>query len=144
MNSSKSSGEREGLNRKIFPRVGPGPHRQPTDTARKRGKRRDAIFVAVLGMDSFAGTEIDGLSRHLDPLAFEAGEMHFDAMTLAVVKGVMLKGVEVECAAELPINSRQQIEIELCGHTLGVIISCIEYVYRLDQIGADKKYRTFP
>src|SRR5262249_12917460 len=129
MNSSKSPGEREGLDREIFPRVGPGPHRQPTDPARKGGKRRDAIFIAVLGMDGFTGTEVDGLSRHLDPLALEAGEMHFDAMTLAVVKSVMLKGVEVECAAELTINSRQQIEIELCGHALGVIISCIEYVY---------------
>src|SRR5262245_17020796 len=129
MNSSKSSGEHEGLDREIFPRVGPCPHRQPTDTARKCGKRLDAILVAVLGMDGFAGTKLDDLSRHLDPLALDAGKMHFDAMTLAVVKGVMLKSVEIECAAELTINSRQQIEIELCGNALGVIVGCIEYVY---------------
>ena len=91
-------------------------------------------------MNGFAGAEIDGLSSHLHFLSLEAGEVHFDAMALAVVKGVMLKRVEPEGAVQFAVNSRQQIEIELCGDAFGIVIRSIEHIGRFDQIGTDNKY----
>src|SRR5215813_427963 len=126
MKSSKSPHNLVGLNREIFPRVGPSPPRQPTGAARKCGKRLDTVLVAVLSMDGFAGAKVDGLPCHFHTLALEACEMHFDAMTLAVIKGVMFKSIEAECAPELAINSREQIKIELCGDPLSVVIGSVE------------------
>ena len=68
---------------------------------------------------------------HLLPL--RAGEMHFDTVSLAVVKGVVLEGLEIEIAAKLPIDAREQIEIEFRGNALGVVIGAIENVGRLDR-----------
>src|SRR5450759_4966601 len=70
--------------------------------------------------------------------------MHFDAMTLAVVEGVMLETVELESGADLAIDAHQQIEIELGGDALGVVIGGVENVRRLDQIGADDQRRARP
>ena len=55
-----------------------------------------AIFVGVLGVDGLAGAELERFAGHLHLLPFEAGEMHFDAVALAVVEGVMLECVELE------------------------------------------------
>ena len=89
---------------------------------RQRLKSLDRVFVAVLGVDGLAGAEIDRLAvdAHLLPLG--AGKMHFDAVVLAIVAGVMLERGEIEIGAEFAIDARQQIEIELRGHALGVVI----------------------
>ena len=42
--------------------------------------------------------------------------MHLDARALAVVEGVVLEACEVEIAAELAVDARQQVEIELRRH----------------------------
>jgi len=42
--------------------------------------------------------------------------MHFDAVALAIVEGVMLEAVAPEGAAELAIDAREQVEIEFGGN----------------------------
>ena len=77
-------------------------------------------------MDGFAGAEIDGFAGHPHLLTLPAGEMHFDAVTLAIVKGVMLERVEVEIAAELAVDAREQVEIERGGDAGGVVVGGVE------------------
>src|SRR5450759_2134175 len=43
-------GQRKGLDREILALVGPHARRLPTGAARQRAQRRDAVFVAVLGL----------------------------------------------------------------------------------------------
>ena len=37
----------------------------------------------------------------------QAGEMHLDAVALAIVEGVVLEAVELEVAAELAVDARR-------------------------------------
>ena len=70
-----------------------------------------------------AGAEADGLTvdrLHLLPLG--AGEMHLDPILLAIIAGVVLEGGKIEIGAELAIDARQEIEIELRGDTFGIVI----------------------
>ena len=66
--------------------------------------------------------------QHLDALALEAGQMHLDARALAVEEGVMLEAAEVEVGAELAVDARQQIEIELRGDALLVVIGLLQHL----------------
>ena len=94
-------------------------------------------------MDRFAGAEIDRFTGHPHLLTFQAGEVHFDAMSFTIVKGVMLKHVEPEIPAELAVDARQQVEIEFCRHAFGVIIRGVEHLGGLDQVYPDDKCRAF-
>src|SRR5262245_15814602 len=78
--SSKSHTELERLKGKILARVHPYRNRQPAHAPRERRERLDAVLVAVLGMNRFAGAEINCVSCDLHFLPLEAGEMHFDPM----------------------------------------------------------------
>ena len=78
---------------------------------------------------------------HLHLLPLQAGKVHFDAVALAVVEGVVLEGVELEGAAQFAIDAHQQIEIELGGDAGRVVIGGVEHLYRLDQIDADDQRR---
>src|ERR1700722_13440662 len=108
MNTGKSPGEGESLDREKLVCVGPSPRRHPANATRERSKGLDAVLVAVLGMNGFTRTEVDGLAGHLHLLALQTREMHFDAMTLAIVEAVMLERIEPECAAKLAIDTCQE------------------------------------
>src|SRR6185437_1612065 len=133
--------QREGLDREIIALIGPSGRRLPAGAARQRAQGLDAVFVAVLGVDRFAGAKFDGFAGHFHLLPFQAGKMHFDAMTLAVVEGVVLEGIELEGAAEFAIDAHQQVEVELGGDAGRVAIGGVEHVQRLDQIDADDQRR---
>ena len=78
----------------------------------------NAVFVAVLGMDGFASTKFDGLAGDPDFLSLQAGEMHFDTMSFAIVERVMFESRELKRAAEFAVDPRQKVEIELRGDAL--------------------------
>src|SRR5664280_1372880 len=88
-------------------------------------------------MNGLAGAEVEALAGGLDLLALEAGEMHFDAVALAVEESVMLEAVEIEGATEFAIDAREQIEIERSGDAGLVVIGGVEDLGRLDQVDAD-------
>src|SRR3954463_138244 len=102
--------------------VGPYCRRGPAGATRQCAKRVDRIFIAVLGVDGFAGAELDALPAHLDALALEARQMHLDARTVAVKEGMMLEAGWIELGVELAIDARQQVEIELRRHALRIVI----------------------
>src|SRR5215207_10733903 len=110
------------MDAEIIVGVGPYRRRRPAHSARQRAKRVDRIFVAVFGVDGFAGAELDALAAYLDALALEARQVHLDARTVAVKEGMMLEAGRIELGAELAIDARQQVEIELRRHALGIVI----------------------
>ncbi len=101
----------------------------------------DRILVAVLGVNGFAGAEVDAFAGNAHALALEARQMHFDARALAVEEGVMLEAREVELGAELAIDAREQIEIELRGDALRVVVGLLQDLRVLHQIDADDEDR---
>src|SRR5262245_38799001 len=109
----RSFAEREGLDGKVFAGIGPGTNRQPAGATRERAKGFDTIFVAVLGMDRFARTKIHRLASNSYLLAFQAGEVHFDAVFFTIVKCMVLEHVERKIPTELAVDAHQQVEIEL-------------------------------
>src|SRR3954466_786453 len=121
------SGASERVDAEIVLRVGPHQDRRPPGAARQRAERFHRILVAVLGVNSFAGTEVDALAADPHLLALQACQMHLDARALAVEEGVMLEAGEVEFAAKLAIDARQQIEIELGGDALAVVIGLLQH-----------------
>src|SRR4029079_9726159 len=91
--------QRQDMDAEIIVGVGPYRRRGPAGAARQRAKRVDRIFIAVLGVDGFAGSEIDAHAAYLDPLAFEARQMHLDARTVAVEESMMLEAGRIELGA---------------------------------------------
>jgi hypothetical protein len=81
----------ESLDGEVAAFVGPQRRRQPAHAARQRTQLLGAVFVAVLGVDGFAGAEFDGLAGHFHLLPLRARQVHLDAMPLAVVEGMMLE-----------------------------------------------------
>src|SRR5580704_7770198 len=122
--------------------VGPRFQRQPAAALGQGAERLDRVFVAVLGVNGFAGTKLDRRVTHSDGLSLRAGKMHFDAAAFAVVEGVMLKGIEIEISAKLAIDTREQVEVEFGGDAFGVIVSAVENIRGFDEIDADNEDRT--
>ena len=120
--------EGEGLDREILVGIGPHPGRHPAHAAGQRAQRFDAVFVGILGVDGLTGAEIETFAGHFHLLPLEAGEVHFDAVALTVVEGVMLEGFEVEGAAQFAIDAGQQIEIEFGGDAGLVVVGGVENI----------------
>src|SRR5262249_37170682 len=106
----KSLAEPEGLDGEVFAGIGPCANRQPADAAREGPQGFNTVFVAVLGMNRFAGAKIDRFAGNTHLLAFQAGEVHFDPVFFTIVKCVVLKRVEPEIPAELAIDANEQVE----------------------------------
>src|ERR1700686_2286051 len=93
--------------------VGPGLKGRPAASLCQSAKRLERIFVAVLGVNRFAGAKLDQGIAYSDRLPFGAGKMHFNAAAFAVVKCVVLESLEIEIPAEFAIDAGEHIEIEL-------------------------------
>src|SRR5262245_54815574 len=88
-------------------------------------------------MDGLAGAEFETAAGDAHALALAAGEMHLDAPALHVEEGLMAEGANVEIAAKLAIDAREQIEIEARGDALGVVVGGVEDRRILHQVDAD-------
>src|SRR5262245_66140250 len=94
--SGTLAGAAQHVHREVLVAVRPYRRRVPTGAARHRTERLDRILVAVLGVDGFAGAEIDGFPAHAHLLPLQAGEVHLDPRLLAVIEGVMLERRQLE------------------------------------------------
>src|SRR6185437_6135648 len=111
---------------------------------RERAQRFRTVFIAVFGVDRFTGTKFDRLARNANLLPFQAGKMHFNAMTLSVEKCVMFECIELECPTQLAIDPCQQIEIELSRDALRVVVRGIKYLGRFYEVDTDDDRRAAP
>src|SRR5262249_8450771 len=129
--------ERQRMDGKIRASVRPRGNRRPSRTARQRGEGFERVFVAVLGVDGLARTEFNEPARDPRLLPLLAGEVHFDAMTLGIIEGVMAEAAKIEVGAQLTVDPRQQIEIEPGGHAGGVVVGGVEDTRVLHQVDPD-------
>src|ERR1700728_1973462 len=116
--------------------VSPGRQRRPAAAVRERLEGVDRVFVTVLGVDRFPGTEFDGNAAQPDLLPSGAGEVHFDA--------VVLERCKIEIGAELAIDAGEQVQVEFRSHAFGIVVGAIKNVGRLGEIDSDHEYRTGP
>src|SRR5215210_7605873 len=115
--------------------IAPGNQRLPAGAPRQRAEGIGGIFIAAFGVNGFTGTEVDAFAGHPHPLPPAAREMHFDAMTLPIVKGTMLETLEIECATELAVDAREKVEVEGARDARGIVISRVQDAAVLLQVG---------
>jgi len=84
--------------------IAPDIHRPPAGALGERLKAFDRVFVAVLGMNGLAKTEIDRLAVHAHFLPLDAGKMHLDAVAVAVLASVVLERRLIEIGAEFAMD----------------------------------------
>src|SRR5438876_1003559 len=91
-------------------------------------------------MDRFALFEFD---LHLQPvnchgLSPPANEMHLDPACAFIEERTMFELREIEVAAELTIDSRQEIQVEGCSDAERVVVRRLDDVLRFLKIGAEE------
>src|SRR5437764_12680847 len=95
-------------------------------------------------MDCLPDAEREALAENAHLLAPAAGEMHLDAIELAVVERMMLERGDVEIRAELAIDAHQQIAVELRSHALSIVVSGVKQFRIFDEINADDERSVVP
>src|SRR5258708_27589309 len=100
------------MNREHAGAIGPGLARGPARATRQRGEAFEAVFIAVLGVDGFAGAEREASAKHAHGLRPAADQMHFDPVTLAIIDRAMPECGEIEIAAEFAVDAMEHVEIE--------------------------------
>src|SRR5579884_43489 len=93
-------GKHKGVDAEVAFAVGPHSVRLPPDAARERPQRVRAVLVAVLGVDGLARAEVDRLAGHPHLLSLQTGEVHLDAVALAIVEGMVFEAFEPKVRAK--------------------------------------------
>src|SRR5574340_1755471 len=90
-------------------------------------------------MDAFAGLELEAAAVDADALRRGGDQMHLDPAQLRVVEGVMAEGREVEIGIQLAVDPRQQVEVELRGNALAVVVGRVQLRRRFLEVDADQQ-----
>ena len=64
--------------------------------------------------------------------------MHFDAPGNGVVERDMAEAVEIEIGRQLAVDPAQQVEVELRGDALGVVVGGVQPLRILFQVDTDQ------
>src|ERR1700682_1781148 len=92
-------------------------------------------------MDRLAVGECDLEREVFDGHALRAAadEVHLDAAGLGVEGGAMGESLQVEGAAERAIDAGQEVEVEGPRDAEGIVVSRLEDVEGLDEIGPEEE-----
>jgi len=92
-------------------------------------------------MNEFAGCEfhleVELLNSH--SLGDEAFDVNLDSSHCFVVEGTMFEGSQIEVAAQLAVDSHEEIAIEGRGHAQRVVIGEQELAFGFHQIRAEEQ-----
>src|ERR1700733_2955933 len=89
---------------------------------------RGGEFVAVFGVDGFAGGEVDGegwagrVRGDVDALGGQGFEVHLDARLGGVPDGFVAEVLDVEVGAEVAVEAGEDVEVEGGGGAGGVVV----------------------
>src|SRR5712691_1559028 len=81
--------------------------------------------------------EAQRVDRYALPLP--ADQMHLDAAGLLVEKRAMRELRHIEVAAQLPIDSREQVEIERRRDAERIVVSRLQDFFGLAQVGSEQQ-----
>src|SRR5262245_39714863 len=101
--------------------------RRKSDAAGQFLEFGDRIFVRVLGVYGLAGPKAKNMAAYGHTLFTHADEMHLDTAERVIVKSPVSECGEVEIGAEFPIDARKQVEIELGGDALRVVVRRVKH-----------------
>ncbi len=87
----------------------------------------------------FARGEIEPPAADGHALAFQADQIHFDAMAPRIIGRVMSKGVGVEIRTQLAIGPHHQILVEQAGDAGRIVIGGVQAHRILHQVHADQE-----
>ena len=118
--------------------VGPAVDRLETGLLRQRAEFVDCVFVGILGVDQLAGAEMKMPVGGRHGLLGEALHIELHPPFCLAVERDMRKTIEIEIAAELAVDPRQQVQVERGVHAGLVVVSAVEDCRVLLQIGADQ------
>ena len=97
--------------------------------------------MAALGPDrfSFPKADLDICSRDPDLLVPEGSKVHFDSALVLIVTSHVFELGEIEVAAEFPVYSCQNVQVECSRHAQSVIVGGKEAGCRLLEIGSQQE-----
>lgn len=98
-----------------------------------------AEFVRVFGVQGVAFGEFVAVTVELDLLVALADQVHFDAALRRVVKRVVRKLGQRKVAVQLPVGTRQQVQVEGGGDALCIVIGCMQRGRILHQINPQQQ-----
>src|SRR5438094_10044785 len=70
--------------------------------------------------------------------------MHLDAPGFLIVNGAMTPAPEIKIRTEFAIGAREQVQIELRGHSRTVVVGALENRFRFFQIDSHEYSATSP
>ena len=114
--------------------IAPDAARRPAVVLGEVLKGGDGVFVAAFRMNGFADEEAEDLSSHVNVLPTFADEMHLNPTLALIEEGVVLECVKIECCSKLTIDPPENVEIELRGYPLSVVIGLIKNVALFDEV----------
>src|SRR5262245_44013726 len=88
----------------------------------------ERVLVGVLGVDHLAGRQRDLERERVDAEALRAlaDQVHAYAPQGLVVDRAMIECIEVEVAAQLAIDAREDVLVEARGDARGVVVGALE------------------
>src|SRR4030095_1193708 len=118
--------------------VGPSVDRFEAGLGRHSAKVFDRVFVRILGVDQFTGGEAEAGAGDRYGLLGMAFQVQLHPPLRFIVEGKVSELIDIEIAAELAVDPRQQIEVEGGIDPGLVVIGGVEDFGVLLQIGADQ------
>ena len=88
----------------------------------------DRVFIRIFRMYRFTRCEAEAVVSHADLLLAFTYQMHFDALSLLIVKGLMRETVKVEVGTQFPVDMDEQVEVELGGNAVLIVVRCIQNI----------------
>ena len=121
--------------------IDPLPRHAPSGPFSHAANFLGAEFVRRFGPDGFAACERDRQAELVDrnTLCGAGPQMHLDSRLTLVVACLVGETRQIESAAQLAIDARQQIQIEGRGHAQRIVIGAQQGRSVFDQVGAQQQ-----
>jgi hypothetical protein len=92
------------------------------DAQSERDEARHIVFSGALRVDRLARIEMEGIAADLDSLSAQTHQVHLYRRFRFVPARAMEESIEDEVVVELPVQTRQKVEIEPRRHACAVVI----------------------
>src|SRR5947209_3539730 len=102
------------------------------------------VFVAVLGVDRRACRKVEASAGNRELDVSRGDQMHFDARQYVVPPCLVTEGVDRHVAVELAVDPLEQVEVELGGDSLGLVIGGDQPLDRPHAVRADQQLGAGP
>ena len=111
---------------------------QPPASSSTRPPRGPYLWLFSVWIDEPA-VEVEAAAGDREVDVARGDQVHFDARQDVVPARFMAEGVDRDVAVELAVDALEQVEVELGGDALGIVIGGDQPLDRLDPVHADQE-----